>query len=67
MHSQVPPANQTGEEITVQDLNRQNFEQALTRSNWRFFYGMMREQSPVPGSGRDGQGDAKTAGANPQV
>ena len=67
MHSQIPPANQAGEEIAVQDANRQNFEWELTRSNWRFFYAMMQEQSPVPGSGRDGQGDTKKAGANPQV
>lgn len=50
MHFQTPSAIEVGE-ITVQDLRRQNSEQDLTRSNWRFFHAM-QQKSPAPGSGR---------------
>lgn len=49
----VPPPN-NGEEITQVDIKRQEFEQKLTSSNWRYFY-LIQEQeqeSPLPGSGR---------------
>lgn len=53
MQFQVPP--QLGE-ITVQEFRRQEFEQELTRSNWRHFCAMQSEkpspESPLPGTGR---------------
>jgi len=53
MQSHVPPPAQAGE-ITIQDLERQDSEQELTRSNWRIFIANP-EPSPPPGSGRTNQ------------
>lgn len=56
MHSQVPPPK-SGEEITIQDVRRQESEWKLTRSNWRFFRAM--EQSSDRGTDRRDQSGRK--------
>lgn len=56
-HNVTPPA-QVGE-ITVSDVKRQEQEDRLTRSNWRFFYAMgLEDKSPNPGTDRRDDGDS---------
>lgn len=56
LNQNVPPLANVGE-ITNQDQQRQEFEQDLSRSNWRYFF-EVQEQSPTRGTGRR---DDKTA------
>lgn len=51
LNQNVPPPTVVGE-ITVQDIRRQEWEDRLTRSNWRFFMQMDKNESPQPGTNR---------------
>ncbi|HEY9599053.1 MAG TPA: hypothetical protein V6D33_15415 [Cyanophyceae cyanobacterium] len=53
MNHSVPPPQEIGE-VTQADLKRQQIEQDLTRSNWRFYFQFSQQPkpSPAPGSGR---------------
>jgi hypothetical protein len=62
MLDQPIPPPKVGE-ITVQDLKSQEFEQELTRSNWRYFHAQTT-QSPQPGSGRRGDEESSPKPGN---
>lgn len=51
LNQDVPPPTVVGE-ITVQDQRRQEWENKLTQSNWRFFMQMDKNESPQPGTDR---------------
>lgn len=59
LNQNVPPPTVVGE-ITVQDIKRQEWEDHLTRSNWRFFYAMQTSESPQPGTDRRDDDEPKS-------
>jgi hypothetical protein len=54
LNQNVPPPAQVGE-ISAADIKRQQWEDNLTRSNWRFFM-QTKDESPNPGSDRRDSG-----------